>query len=68
MAKKKKLKSINLGNRLEGVKNFFGNKTNQTVFGILLIFLAVFTTGAMLSYFFNWEKDQSDLQGDFLPY
>ena len=60
-SKKKKPKS-EFGKNLKG---FFTNKTNHTVFGIFLIFLAVFLAGAFASYLANWQADQSDLEGNF---
>lgn len=67
MAKKKKKTSPASSARSKGkaIKGFFTNKTNHTVAGIILIFLAVFLTGAFISYLANWQEDQSDLQGDF---
>lgn len=47
------------------LKQFFSNKTNHTVLGILLVFMAVFMAGAFTSYLFNWQQDQSELQGNF---
>ncbi len=65
MAKKKKTKTSSKSNTRAALKRFFTNKTNHTVFGIFLIFLSVFLIGAFISYLFNWQEDQSDLNGGF---
>lgn len=65
MAKKKKTNTSSKSNTRAALKRFFTNKTNHTVFGIFLIFLAVFLIGAFISYLFNWQEDQSDLNGGF---
>ncbi len=64
MAKGKK-KANPSGNTTATLKNFFRNKTNHTVLGILLVFLAIFMAGAFTSYLFNWQADQSEVQGSF---
>lgn len=61
MAKKKKAKSNSISNTKAALQRFFTNKTNHTVFGIALIFMAVFLAGAFASYLYNWQADQSDL-------
>lgn len=67
MAKKKKTKpkTQNVKKTGAAVKRFFTNRINHSVFGILLIFLAVFMAGAFISYLVNWQDDQSHLQGGF---
>ncbi len=50
------------------VKRFFRNKTNHILFGILLVFIAVFLAGAFTSYLFTWDKDQSDLYQNFFAH
>ncbi len=65
MAKKKKTSTSSKSNTRAALKRFFTNKTNHTVFGIFLIFLSVFLIGAFASYLYNWQADQSDLQGGF---
>lgn len=68
MARKKKTSTATNkknSNSVAAIKGFLRNKTNHTVFGILLIFVAVFMFGAFTSFLFNWQADQSDLQGGF---
>ena len=64
-SKKKKKSSTKKTPRFTKFKEFVGNKTNHTVFGILLIFTAVFLIGAFISYLVNWRSDQSELQKGF---
>jgi S-DNA-T family DNA segregation ATPase FtsK/SpoIIIE len=64
--KKKKKSSTQKTPRFQKVKDFLNNKTNHTVFGIFLIFTAIFFTGAFISYLANWRSDQSELQMGFL--
>jgi len=66
MAKKKtskKKSSTNKKPRAAGLKRFFSNKTNHSIFGIFLIFCAVFLLTAFISYLHHWRQDQSDLEG-----
>lgn len=68
MAKKKKTSTETkkkTAGFLVAVRSFLQNKTNHTVFGIILIFMAVFLFGAFTSYLFNWQADQSNLNGGF---
>lgn len=68
MAKKKKTSTgtkKKTSNSLAAIRGFLKNKTNHTVFGIILIFMAVFLFGAFTSYLFNWQADQSNLNGGF---
>ncbi|WP_417602414.1 DNA translocase FtsK 4TM domain-containing protein [Owenweeksia hongkongensis] len=68
MAKKKKTSTgtkKKTSNSLAAIRGFLKNKTNHTVFGIVLIFIAVFLFGALTSYLFNWQADQSNLRGGF---
>lgn len=68
MAKKKKTSTETkkkTSNSLAAIRSFLKNKTNHTVFGIILIFIAVFLFGAFTSYLFNWQADQSNLSGGF---
>ncbi len=62
---KKKSKEKNKLSGLQKIKRFLSNKTNHSIFGIFLIFLAIFFAGAFVSYFLSWEKDQSQLNQDF---
>lgn len=64
-AKKKASKSKTPSQVGPKIKAFLQNKTNHTVFGILLIFIAIFLLGAFSSYLFTWDKDQSDLYANF---
>ncbi len=57
--KKKKKTSTRKLPRFTKIKDFVGNKTNHMVFGIFLIFTAVFFTGAFISFLVNWRSDQS---------
>ncbi len=47
------------------LKQFLSDKTNHSIFGILLIFSAIFLGGAFVSYFLSWQEDQSDLSKGF---
>lgn len=66
MAAKKKAKtkstSTKKGIKLEALKAFLKNRTNHTVFGIALMFIAIFLAGAFSSYLFNWDSDQSAME------
>ncbi len=66
MAAKKKAKtkstSATKGKKLDALKAFLKNRTNHTVFGIALMFIAIFLAGAFTSYLFNWDSDQSAMQ------
>lgn len=64
--KRKKKNSTPKTPRFRKIKDFLNNKTNHTVFGIFLIFTAIFFTGAFISYLANWRSDQSELQMGFL--
>lgn len=63
---KKKKTPTRKAPRFTKVKEFVGNKTNHMVFGIFLIFLGIFFTGAFISYLINWRSDQSQLQMGFI--
>jgi S-DNA-T family DNA segregation ATPase FtsK/SpoIIIE len=65
MAAKKETKSKTPAKVGSRIKAFLQNKTNHTVFGILLIFTAIFLLGSFTSYLFTWDKDQSDLYSNF---
>ena len=68
MAAKKKAKkntSTSKPRLSSRVKNVLQNKTNHTIFGIFLVFTAVFIFGAFISFLINWESDQSHIQGSF---
>ena len=62
MAKKKKnnIKKTKTP-RFQNVKPFFGNRQTQTVFGFFLVLFSLFLCIAFVSFFFNWEVDQSEL-------
>ncbi|HBF22024.1 MAG TPA: cell division protein FtsK, partial [Cryomorphaceae bacterium] len=63
MAKQKVKAKKNSGP--SALKQVLSNKTNHTVLGILLVFLAVFMAGAFTSYFFSWQQDQSRVSDSF---
>ncbi len=65
MAKKKKPTTQKLNNAKAATQRFFSNKSNHTIFGFVLIFLALFIFGAVVSYFNNWSEDQNLLRGNF---
>lgn len=66
MASKKKKKTSTPKFQFSKLRAFLSNKTNHTVFGIFLIFTAVFFIGAFISFLVNWRSDQSELQLGFL--
>lgn len=62
MAKKKKtIKKSSSKPRFQKSKAFFRNKQTHTVFGLFVIVFAVFLFFSIISYFFNWQQDQSQL-------
>jgi S-DNA-T family DNA segregation ATPase FtsK/SpoIIIE len=62
MAKKKKtIKKTPSKPRFQKTKNFFGSRQTHTVFGLFVVIFAVFLFFSIISYFFNWQQDQSQL-------
>jgi len=59
MAKKTKnaAKTKSLGSN--SVMNFLKSRQIQTVIGSFLLFLSIFLLVAFISFFFNWQEDQS---------
>ena len=62
----KKGKNKNRIKLISSTQTLLSNKTNQSVFGIFLIFIAVFIFAAFSSYLMNWSLDQSELEEGFL--
>ncbi|MDX1830173.1 MAG: DNA translocase FtsK 4TM domain-containing protein [Lutibacter sp.] len=62
MAKKKKtVKKTPSKPRFQKTKKFFGSRQTHTVFGLFVVIFAVFLFFSIISYFFNWQQDQSQL-------
>ena len=61
---KKKAKKTNKS-AVKATREFVQNKTNHVLFGIFLVFAAVFLFGAFSSFLMNWEKDFSDVRDGF---
>jgi S-DNA-T family DNA segregation ATPase FtsK/SpoIIIE len=62
MAKKKKtIKKTPSKPRFQKTKKFFGSRQTHTVFGLFVVIFAVFLFFSIISYFFNWQQDQSQL-------
>ena len=62
MAKKKKtVKKTPLKPQFQKTKAFFGSRQTHTVFGLFVVIFAVFLFFSIISYFFNWQQDQSQL-------
>ncbi len=62
MAKRKKLTvKKNRVSRFQKVKSFFGNRQTQTIIGLFIVVFSVFLFTSFLSYLFNWQDDQSQL-------
>ena len=47
--------------RFQKTKSFFGNRQTQTIIGAFTSLFSVFLFTAFISYFFNWQYDQSEL-------
>ncbi len=58
--KKKATKSVRKP-RFQKFKSFFASRQTQTIFGSFTALFAIFLLISMLSYFFNWQQDQSQL-------
>ena len=62
MAKKKKTSTKKIIKpRFQKTKSFFGNQQTQTIIGVFVILFAFFLLISFISYFFNWQEDQSQL-------
>ncbi|AMC09869.1 cell division protein FtsK [Lutibacter profundi] len=62
MAKKKKTSTKKIIKpRFQKTKSFFGNQQTQTIIGVFVILFAIFLLISFISYFFNWQEDQSQL-------
>ncbi|WP_456463526.1 DNA translocase FtsK 4TM domain-containing protein [Lutibacter sp.] len=62
MAKKKKISTKKIIKpRFQKTKSFFGNQQTQTIIGVFVILFAFFLLISFISYFFNWQEDQSQL-------
>lgn len=62
MAKKKKKASKSVRKpRFQKFKSFFASRQTQTIFGSFTVLFAFFLLISILSYFFNWQQDQSEL-------
>jgi len=62
MSKKKKtIKKPPSKPRFQKTKTFFGSRQTHTVFGLFVVLFAIFLFFSIISYFFNWQQDQSQL-------
>jgi S-DNA-T family DNA segregation ATPase FtsK/SpoIIIE len=62
MAKKKKKATKTVRKpRFQKLKSFFASRQTQTIFGSFTVLFAIFLLISILSYFFNWQQDQSEL-------
>ena len=62
MTKKKKKASKSVRKpRFQKIKSFFASRQTQTIFGSFTTLFAIFLLFSMLSYFVNWQQDQSEL-------
>jgi S-DNA-T family DNA segregation ATPase FtsK/SpoIIIE len=62
MAKKKKtIKKPIAKPRFQKMKAFFESRQTHTVFGLFVVVFAIFLFFSIISYFFNWQQDQSQL-------
>ncbi len=66
MAKQKRNKTKAQKQKGAGLRRVLTNKTNHSIFGIFLVFCAIFLLTSFISYLFNWREDQSDLEGGLL--
>ncbi len=48
--------------RFQKIKAFFGNRQTQTILGLFIMLFAIFLFVSFVSYLFNWQDDQSQLQ------
>ncbi|MGV6844949.1 MAG: DNA translocase FtsK [Lutibacter sp.] len=62
MAKKKKtIKKTPRKPKFQKTKSFFENRQTQTIIGLFICLFGLFLFIAIISYFFNWQQDQSQL-------
>lgn len=62
MAKKKKTTTKTpKAPRFQKIKAFFGNRQTQTILGLFMMLFAIFLLVSFISYLFNWQDDQSQL-------
>ncbi|MBI9041132.1 DNA translocase FtsK [Lutibacter sp.] len=62
MAKKTKTTSKSTDKqRFQKIKLFFGNRQTQTILGAFLVLFSIFLMTSFISYLFNWQQDQSQL-------
>ncbi|NLP57976.1 DNA translocase FtsK [Lutibacter sp. B1] len=62
MAKKKKTTPNTPKKQpFQKTKSFFGNRQTQTILGAFIMLFAIFLFTSFISYFFNWQDDQSQL-------
>jgi len=47
--------------RFQKINSFFGNRQTQTIVGLFITLFAIFLFTSFISYFFNWQQDQSQL-------
>jgi S-DNA-T family DNA segregation ATPase FtsK/SpoIIIE len=47
--------------RFQKIKSFFGNRQTQTILGAFLVLFSIFLLSSFISYLFNWQQDQSQL-------
>ncbi|SNR50430.1 DNA segregation ATPase FtsK/SpoIIIE, S-DNA-T family [Lutibacter agarilyticus] len=63
MAKKKKTTTKTpKAPRFQKIKAFFGNRQTQTILGLFIMLFAIFLLVSFISYLFNWQDDQSQLE------
>jgi len=63
MAKKKKaITKTPRKPRFQRLKSFFGNRQTQTILGLFISLFAIFLFISFISYLFNWQEDQSQLE------
>ncbi|MFD1292495.1 DNA translocase FtsK 4TM domain-containing protein [Lutibacter holmesii] len=48
--------------RFQKIKLFFENRQTQTILGLFIMLFAIFLLVSFISYLFNWQDDQSQLQ------
>ena len=47
--------------RFQKTKSFFGSRQTQTILGMFVMLFSIFLLISFISYFFNWQDDQSQL-------
>ena len=63
MAKQKKTTTKTVKKpRFQKIKLFFGNRQTQTILGFFIMIFAVILLASFISYLFNWQADQSQLE------